>query len=110
MRTKHLLILLFAVLGFVSCQTDKPETELKQITLYSDNTEIFANGTQSVTFTVKSENKDITSECTIYTSSDNTPLNGYQFKTMVAGTYKFYAKCGEAVSNEIEVVAKEVTP
>lgn len=110
MRTKHLLILLFAVLGFVSCQTDKPETELKQITLYSDNTEIFANGTQSVTFTVKSENKDITSECTIYTSSDNTPLNGYQFKTMVAGTYKFYAKSGEAVSNEIEVVAKEVTP
>ena len=110
MRAKHLLILLFAVLGFVSCQTDKPEIEMKQITLYSDNTEIFANGTQSVTFTVKSDNKDITSKCTIYISGDNTPLNGNQFNTTVAGTYKFYAKNGEVVSNEIEVVAKEVTP
>lgn len=100
-----------AILGIVACDTENSSNLEKSLLLSTDKSEITANGTDIVTFTVWND-KDEVIEATIYSADTNEALTGNTFKTKYKGEYKFYAKSGNAISNEVIVVAKEagVTP
>lgn len=106
---KILLIALVAMFGFVACEPE-PDTTVKQtLTLSVDNTEIYANGSQTATFTVKDDKGALVEDATIYFASTNEALASNKFTTSFAGTYEFYAMKGNTKSNTVSVVAKEVT-
>ncbi len=94
----------------ITVEEEKPETpenpEEKPIVLSASKTKITANGTDAVTFTVKQEDNDVTSETEIYVNDNK--INGNTFTTTTAGTYKAYAKKGELKSNEISITAEAV--
>ena len=100
-----------AILGIVACDTENSSNLEKSLLLSADKSEITANGTDIVTFTVWND-KDEVIEATIYSADTNEALTGNTFKTKYKGEYKFYAKSGNAISNEVIVVANEagVTP
>lgn len=100
-----------AILGIVACDTENSSNLEQSLLLSADKSEITANGTDIVTFTVWND-KDEVIEATIYSADTNEALTGKTFKTKYKGEYKFYAKSGNAISNEVIVVANEagVTP
>lgn len=100
-----------AILGIVACDTENSSNLEQSLLLSADKSEITANGTDIVTFTVWNNNNEVI-EATIYSADTNEALTGNTFKTKYKGEYKFYAKSGNAISNEVIVVAKEagVTP
>ena len=100
-----------AILGIVACDTENSSNLEQSLLLSADKSEITANGTDIVTFTVWND-KDEVIEATIYSADTNEALTGNTFKTKYKGEYKFYAKSGNAISNEVIVVANEagVTP
>lgn len=83
-------------------------SEQKAITLNASKTTIKANGSDSVQLTVVTDddNKDVTSESTIYVNGAK--LNGTSFSTTEAGRYTLYAMRNEVRSNEITITAEEV--
>ena len=87
-------------------EPENPEPEEKPIVLSASKTNIVANGTDVISFTVKQDDKDVTSETEIYVN--NNKINGNSFTTTVAGSYKAYAKKGELKSNEININATAV--
>lgn len=83
-------------------------SEQKAITLNASKTTIKANGSDSVQLTVVTDddNKDVTSESTIYVNGAK--LNGTSFSTTEAGSYTLYAMRNEVRSNEITITAEKV--
>ena len=91
----------------ITVEEEKPEEpEEKPIVLTASKTNITADGNDVVTFTVKQEDNDVTSETEIYVNDNK--INGNTFTTTTAGTYKAYAKKGELKSNEISITAEAV--
>ena len=82
--------------------------EKADITLAASKTTIKADGSDSVTLSVKrnDDNTDVTTESTIYVNG--TKLNGTTFTTTNAGTYTLYAERNEVKSNEITITAEKV--
>ena len=92
-------------ISFFAKEVEEPEEPEKPIELFASKTNIIADGTDAVTFTVKQDNNDVTSESEIYVNGNK--INGNTFTTTVAGNYEVYAKKGELVSNEINIFAEE---
>ena len=92
-------------ISFFAKEVEEPEEPEKPIELYASKTNIIADGIDAVTFTVKQDNNDVTSESEIYVNGNK--INGNTFTTTVAGNYEVYAKKGELVSNEINIFAEE---
>ena len=105
---KKILFALIALLGIAACEKE-PATTAENIKLTVDNSEIYANGIQTVTFSVTNDKGDAVEGATIYFAETNEALAGNTFTTKYAGEYTFYAKRGEAKSNTVKVVAKQVT-
>ena len=106
---KKIFFALVALFGLFACEPEPDVTTVKTLTLSVDNTEIFANGKQAATFTVKDDSDTIVEDATIYFSTSNEALATKSFSTTFAGTYEFYAMKGNTKSNTVSVVAKEVT-
>ena len=100
--------LIFALLGLIACETEPQETTQGTLYLYADSTEIYANGEDAVTFTVKDKEGAVLEDASIYFADTHEALEGKQFKTKYAGKYSFYAKRGTSQSAIIEVTAKLV--
>ena len=86
-------------------EPEQPEPE-KPITLTASTTNITANGSDAVTFTVMQENNDVTSQSNIFINGGK--LNGNKFTTYTAGTYTAYAQKNDAKSNEITIYVEAV--
>ena len=100
--------LIFALLGLIACETESQETTQGTLYLYADNTEIYANGEDAVTFTVKDKEGAVLEDASIYFADTHEALEGKSFKTKYAGEYSFYAKHGTSKSDTINVTAKLV--
>ena len=105
---KKIIFALAALLGIVACENEPAVEPQQTLQLAADKMEITADGSDVATFTVKNLNDEVV-EATIYFTDTNEALEGMTFKTKYAGEYKFYAKAGNAKSNEVVVVAKEAT-
>ena len=106
---KKIFFALVALFGLLACEPEPDTTTTQTLTLSVDNTEIYANGSQAATFTVKDEEGAVVEDATIYFASTNEALSSNKFTTSFAGTYEFYAMKGNTKSNTVSVVAKEVT-
>lgn len=84
---------------------EEEDDEEKPIELSASTTTIVANGSESVTFTVKQEGNDVTSQSEIFVNGSK--LNGNKFSTYNAGTYTAYAKKNDVQSNEITITAEQ---
>ena len=104
---KKAYYIIFALLGLIACETEPQETTQGTLYLYADNTEIYANGEDAVTFTVKDKEGAVLEDASIYFADTHEALEGKQFKTKYAGQYSFYAKRGAAQSDVINISAKE---
>ncbi|MBO5810607.1 MAG: hypothetical protein J6R32_07235 [Bacteroidales bacterium] len=89
-------------ISFVAIEYIEPE---KPIELTASTTTIIADGVETVEFTVKQDNIDVTNETEIYINDNK--IEGYKFTTTNHGTYKAFAKKGDLISNEIEIIAEE---
>ena len=85
---------------------DRPVV-VSSITLSASKTSLKANGTDSVTFTVKTDNgTTVTELCEIYVNGSK--INGTTFSTHTAGSYSAYAKYNGVTSNTITLTATAV--
>ncbi len=107
---KKAYYIIFALLGLIACETEPQETTQGTLYLYADNTVIYANGEDAVTFTVKDKEGAVLEDASIYFADTHEVLDGKQFKTKYAGKYSFYAKRGTAKSDVINIVAKADNP
>ena len=89
-------------ISFFAKEYIEPE---KPIELYASKTNMIADGIDAVTFTVKQDNNDVTSEAEIYVNGNK--INGNIFTTTTAGNYIVYAKKSDLISNEISIYAEE---
>lgn len=100
-------------LGFVACEnTEQPATggdDNKEYTieLATDKTEIVANGSDTVTFTVKVDGVETTEEVMIICLNDNGVLEDNTFKTTTAGEYSFKAAYKNFTSETVVITATE---
>ena len=80
---------------------------VSNITLSASKTSLKANGTDSVTFTVKTDNgTTVTDSCEIYVN--NIKQSGTTFSTHTAGSYSVYAKYNGVTSNTVTLTATAV--
>ena len=99
-----------AMLGIIACETEPAAPVVEQtLQLTADNTQIYADGTQTATFTVKDSTGEAVEGATIYFADTNEALEGNTFKTKYVGTYTFYAQKDNNKSNTITIEALEVT-
>ena len=77
------------------------------LTLKADATSFKANGKETITFTVLSDNENITSEAKIYCKNedDEKLLEKNTFETTREGAYQFYARYLNQQSNTIAIEA-----
>lgn len=81
----------------------------KIITLEADKSEILADNTETVTFTVKVDGAETFEGYEIINLNYNTPIEGNTFTSDVTGEFKFQAKYdGKWLSNEVCVTANTV--
>ena len=81
----------------------------KIITLEADKSEIIADSTDTVTFTVKVDGEVVTDNYEITNLNYNTKVEGNTFTSDVTGEFKFQAKYeGKWLSNEVLVVVNAV--
>lgn len=80
--------------------------EMKDLFLYADVEEIIADGSSAVKFTVMYGDEDVTDAASVKCVSGNAEVSGSSFATEAIGTYVFRAFYEEAVSEDVEVVAK----
>ena len=92
-------------ISFYAKEVEEPEEPEKPIELFASKTIIIADGIDAVTFTVKQDNIDVTSEVEIFVNGNK--INGNSFTTTTAGNYNVIAKKGELVSNELNIIAEE---
>ena len=103
---KKILFALVALLGIVACENVTTEPIKESIKLLADKSEIVADGTDAVTFSVKDNDGNDIEEYKILFAETNEELEGNTFKTKYAGEYKFYAQRRNEISNTIIVTAK----
>ena len=83
--------------------------EQKALTLSASKSSIDANGVDSSRLSVSEEGGgDVTSQCTLYLG-DGTKLYSPTFTTTTPGTYTLYAERNGIRSNNLTIIAKEVT-
>ena len=75
------------------------------ITLTASKTSLVANSVDSVTFTVKQDNTDITTSAEIYVNGVRN--NGSTFTAATPGTYTVYAQKDGVKSNELTITVEE---
>ncbi|MBR3914656.1 MAG: IdeS/Mac family cysteine endopeptidase, partial [Bacteroidales bacterium] len=92
-------------ISFYAKEVEEPEEPEKPIELFASKTNIIADGIDAVTFTVKQDNIDVTSEVEIFINGNK--IDGNSFTTTTAGSYNVNAKKGELVSNELNIIAEE---
>ncbi len=92
-------------ISFYAKEVEEPEESEKPIELFASKTNIIADGIDAVTFTVKQDNIDVTSEVEIFVNGNK--IDGNSFTTTTAGNYNVNAKKGELVSNELNIIAEE---
>lgn len=92
-------------ISFYAKEIEEPEEPEKPIELFASKTNIIADGIDAVTFTVKQDNIDVTSEVEIFINGNK--IDGNSFTTTTAGNYNVNAKKGELVSNELNITAEE---
>lgn len=92
-------------ISFYAKEVEEPEEPEKPIELFASKTNIIADGIDAVTFTVKQDNIDVTSEVEIFVNGNK--IDGNSFTTTTAGNYNVNAKKGELVSNELNITAEE---
>lgn len=81
----------------------------KIITLEADKSEIVADATEAVTFTVKVDGAEVTEGYEITNLNYSAALEGNTFTSDVAGEFKFQAKYdGKWLSNEVTVTVNNV--
>ena len=81
----------------------------KIIILEADKSEILADNTEAVTFSVKIDGAETTDGYEIINLNYSVPLEGNTFTSDVAGEFKFQAKYdGKWLSNELTVTVNEV--
>lgn len=81
----------------------------KIITLEADKSEIVADNTETVTFTVKVDGAEVDNNYQIINLNYNAPLEGNTFVSDVAGEFKFQAKYdGKWLSNEVTITVNNV--
>lgn len=85
-------------------KVNEPEPE-KPITLTASTTNITANGSDAVTFTVMQDNNDVTNQSSIFVNGSK--LNGNKFTTYTSGSYTAYAQKNEVKSNEITITVTD---
>ena len=92
-------------ISFYAKEVEEPEEPENPIELFASKTNIIADGIDAVTFTVKQDNIDVTSEVEIFVNGNK--IDGNSFTTTTAGNYNVNAKKGELVSNELNIIAEE---
>lgn len=87
-----------------SCHKDSEPSIIESITLSSDFEEVYVG--QQVHFSVVANTKEnITSQAIIY--RDTIKMQGSIFSSSKVGTYKFYAKYKDIVSNTVKITVNE---
>lgn len=100
-------------LGFVACEnTEQPaqgggDDKEYTIELAADKTEILANGSDTVTFTVKVDGVETSEEVMIICLNDNSVLTDNTFKTTKFGEYSFKASYKNFASEAVVITATE---
>ena len=94
-----LLALLSLAVGFTACEEVTPDTPNNAVTISVDKSEITANGSDFVTFTVSP------AEAQIICLNDNSVLTGTTFKTTTPAEYRFVAVHNGVKSSEVKVKA-----
>lgn len=100
-------------LGFVACEnTEQPtpggdDNKEYTVELEADRIEILANGSDTVTFTVKVDGVETTEEVMIICLNDNSVLDGNTFKTSTFGEYNFKASYNNFTSETVKITATE---
>lgn len=109
----NIFALISLAAGFVACETQEEPTpgggENKEYTveLSADKSEIIANGSDTVTFTVKVDGVETSEEVMIICLNDNSVLNGNTFMTTAFGEYSFKASYKNFASEEVKITATE---
>ena len=97
--------------GFAACEepapTPTPQDEHK-VVLNADHTSIFADGVETVTFTVTVDGEERTSECSVINLADNSIVESKSFSTTEAGVYRFAAIYGKSSSEPLLITAKAI--
>jgi hypothetical protein len=93
-----LIALLSLAVGFTACEEVTSDTP-NAVTISADKSEITANGTDFVTFTVSP------AEAQIICLNDNSVLTGTTFKTTTPAEYRFVAVYNGVKSEEVKVKA-----
>ena len=111
------LFSIFALLslaaGFVACEQTEPtpdnggDNKEYTVELSADKTEIVANGSDTVTFTVKVDGVETSEGIMIICLNDNSVLTDNTFKTAKFGEYRFKASYNNFTSEEVKVTATE---
>lgn len=97
-----------AAVAFASC-TPNPVEEEKKLQLAADRTEITADGTEKVTFTVKFGNEDVTASAEIRNAATEQAIEGNVFSTDTPGDYEFVASYDGKESDKVTVKAVPVS-
>ena len=82
-------ILSFTITGISCSGPDEKLEKPTSIILSVDKNNFKSDGNESVTFSVKANEKDITNSARIIYKEENTPLSGNNFSTNIPGTYTF---------------------
>ena len=81
----------------------------KDLVLSASKSEITADGTDKVTFTVKYGEEDVTANASIADAATGEVLSGSEFATETAGSYEFVASYDGKESNKVKVDATAVS-
>ena len=100
-----------AALAFASCTqpTNGNGGGDKDLVLSASKSEITADGTDKVTFTVKYGEEDVTANASIADAATGEALSGSEFATETAGSYEFVASYDGKESNKVKVDATAVS-
>mgnify|MGYP000450043920 CR=1 FL=1 len=98
-------------LAFASCTqpTNGNGGGDKDLVLSASKSEITADGTDKVTFTVKYGEEDVTANASIADAATGEALSGSEFATETAGSYEFVASYDGKESNKVKVDATAVS-
>lgn len=86
----------------------KPIVVVKPLSISVKKTTIYADGIDKVTFEVLQDKNDVTQNTEIFINDKK--ISGFVFSTTIPGTYKAYAKKGDAVSDTIIITAITAEP
>lgn len=106
--SKLLCLLLFATMTLSCSDADETEEKLQNITLVANKNNLKSDGSETITFSVKGGDKDLTDYAQIVYQEENTPLSGKTFSTNIPGTYTFYATYNGLKSAGIQIKAAPI--